>query len=253
MNGPTILARLARSGNLPHALLFTGYDFTSKQEIALKLARQLFHENTQDFDEMPNVCSCNSCNLISQGMHPDFSLLDASPISIEQIRKLKTKFAATPLISRRKIALLQNCESMHAEAANAFLKLLEEPSGNSLFILLAKSRASVLTTIASRSFEVRFQAPQVALNPAAHPSLRIFNNGSLREKFWEAKKYNLENRSELLHLIDSWLIGLRPQMLKRSERAQTIKKILRLKHVIATTNANPRLLLEEFFVAKQYA
>jgi len=261
-----LLSRLAYNGNLPHALLFAGLDAENKQDIALKFSKWLLHpkqgnEGPGDskFSEFySKECACDSCFQVSYGTHPDFLLLDNFSVQIDEIRSLKSKFSTSALLSDRKIAIVNSAEAMTNQAANSFLKLLEEPRGNVLLILIAPFRSRVLPTIASRTLEIRFSSNSPSASggrkeniPVKHiEAVRVLQAGMLCDKFALVKKYNLENKPALIEVIDIWLIELRDKFIKDQNKNNInfIKKILAVKKSIATTNANPQLLLEGAFL-----
>lgn len=249
MDNVLLLSKLVSSGNLPHALLFTGVSGAGKNEMALALARWLFHGAGEFGEFVKRNCACESCEKISKGIHPDFILLDKSPVQIEAIRSLKNKFYSSPFFSDRKIAIITNAEFMRVEAANSLLKILEEPPGIALIILIAPFRSSVLPTIASRALEIRFRStlPRV---PGVREAAQVLTAGSLSEKFAIAKRYNLENKSELLRMLDLALVKMRDGLLRGYDKNNlyAIKKFLAVKKIISTTNASPGLLLEEAFL-----
>lgn len=218
-----ILSKLAAADDLPHALLFTGPDRISKKNAAAQL------------------CA---------GSDPAHShILAESPITIRQIRDLKHKFSLSGFGNLKKIAIIENADAMHQEAANAFLKLLEEPRGDALFILMAYARSSVLATIASRAVEVRFplQPPRISESPY-DKIIKIFENGFLYEKFREAKKFNLQNKLELSELLDAWLLKLRADYARGPTPHMLMKKIFFAKKNILKTNANPQIIIEELLL-----
>lgn len=253
MEPRVLLAKLFTGNSPPHALLFSGLDGISKKETAINLTRYLFHEDAAEFMERRNLaCRCKSCVLIVSKTHPDFFEIDEFPISIGQIRRLKERFASTATLASWKIAVLPDVETMTLEAANAFLKLLEEPRGNALFMLFAKSRSSVLSTIASRALEIRFPGKNSIDKPGADSLsenlIQAFETGSLIEKFQIAKMYSLKNKGELLLLLDEWLMYLRQKLFEGERKVQIAKKIFMLKQILSITNANPQLLLEELLL-----
>ncbi|MFY9457530.1 MAG: hypothetical protein WAP23_01185 [Candidatus Spechtbacterales bacterium] len=246
MKATLILSKLVLSGNLPHALLFTGLSRSAKKEISFGFAKFLFHGRGEFGEFIEGNCACDSCGKVSGGVHPDFFVLDKSPIQIEEIRSLKNKFSSSPFFSDRKIAIITNTESMRSEAANSLLKLLEEPRGNALIILIAPFRSSILATIASRALEIKFSnAYEKSLEFAE--TIQALERGSLHQKFAIARSYNLQNKSELLCMLDAWLVKLRDGLFGEYDENNLyfIKKLLKVKKIISTTNANPELLLEE--------
>lgn len=223
----SILLKLDAADNLPHALLFTGPDRIGKKSAALKF-----------IEDLPHVKS-------------DLVCLTESPIQIKQIRDLKRKFSITTFGNLRKIAIIENADAMRAEAANAFLKLLEEPRGNALFVLISHTRSRVMPTIASRAVEIRFTQQVLPTGKITSPhdkTIQIFEQGFLYEKFREAKKFNLQNKSELIDLLDSWLSKLRADFINNASALYLLKKIFSAKQDILTTNANPQIIIEELLL-----
>jgi hypothetical protein len=225
-----ILKKFAQNDNVPHALLFTGGDTASKKRAALDFIGSL---------------------IPAQAAVWDLFCIDDPVISIEKIRELKQRFLTSPIAGSRKTALIVNAGEMRHEAANALLKLLEEPSGESLLILIAPSRSSVLSTISSRALEIKF--PRIdrygEVEEADMAMAEVFRKGTLCEKFRAAQKYTLHNKPELLSVLDAYLVNI----CRKISAGEVInfafsKKVFRLRKVILSTNANPQLLLEELFV-----
>ena len=106
---------------------------------------------------------CESCSALAAGTHPDFYVVfpektgkAARSIKIEQIRELRAEAARRPRLSARRTVLLDDVETMNDAAANALLKTLEEPPGDTVFFLVTGARQSLLPTIVSRCTDVRF-------------------------------------------------------------------------------------------------
>lgn len=246
----SLLSRIAASSLMPHAILLTGPHTSLKVRLAYAFARWLFHDAKGNLSKfLEEECVCVSCNQVARGIHPDFLCMEDTPMKIEQVRDLKQLFRHTPFFASRKIAIIHRAETMRQEAANAFLKLLEEPQGNALFLLLSPSRGHVLPTIASRAAEIPVAA-EFPRSVRYEDVISIFENGLLCEKFQVLKNYTLENKHELLELFDAWLLRLR-ERLYAPDPARTLfwlKKIFYAKYLMSATNTNPQLTLEEMFV-----
>jgi len=137
------------SGKIPHAMLFSGPAGVGKMTVARVLAAELLKAPID--------------------RHPDFTVVAAegSSVKIEQIRNLKRQSAHAPHTAEWQVCILENAERMTREAANSFLKLLEEPPGYMVFILVASTAAPLLPTIVSRCRIFRFQLlPQAILADA---------------------------------------------------------------------------------------
>ncbi|MBN2026843.1 MAG: DNA polymerase III subunit delta' [Actinobacteria bacterium] len=138
---------------VPHALMFTGPRGVGKCSTAVLFAAALFCPAGR-----PDACP--SCHKVARGVHPDLHLVEAegSQILISQIRDLEKDLSIKPKESTRKVVIVDEAGTMNQEAANAFLKTLEEPPPETYIILVVESREALLPTVASRCHEVRFSA-----------------------------------------------------------------------------------------------
>ena len=100
---------------------------------------------------------------MAAGTNPDFfqiqpeSETKAAPaIRIEAVRKLQEEIARIPLLSERRVVIMQEADKMNEAAANCLLKTIEEPSGQIVFILLTSRPSALLDTIISRCMRVEF-------------------------------------------------------------------------------------------------
>ena len=147
------LLEALKRGTVPHALVFTGPRGVGKYSTALLFAAALFCPSGE-----PDACA--ACLKVARGVHPDLHLVEAegNQILIGQMRDLEGDLNIKPKESRRKVAIIDEAETMNQEAANAFLKTLEEPPPETYIILVVESREALLSTVASRCHEVRFSA-----------------------------------------------------------------------------------------------
>jgi DNA polymerase-3 subunit delta' len=151
-----LLRRALAQDHLPHSFLFTGMDGVGKQRTALTLAKVVNCENGAAGD----CCDrCVSCRKAASGNHPDINIIERyGPfIKIEQIRALKQRLRFKPLEGRYRVTIINNAQNMKIEAANALLKVLEEPPAENLIILTAYEITSLLPTIVSRCLHLPFQ------------------------------------------------------------------------------------------------
>ncbi|MGD0502150.1 MAG: hypothetical protein ABSD02_05380 [Steroidobacteraceae bacterium] len=106
---------------------------------------------------------CGSCVLLRADNHPDFHrvhlLDDAQQIKVDQIRELIEALSLSSYRGGRKTAVVESAECLNANGANAFLKTLEEPSGDTLLILVAKPSHRLPATIASRCVRLQLRPP----------------------------------------------------------------------------------------------
>jgi DNA polymerase III subunit delta' len=147
------LKETLRRGEMPHALVFTGPRGVGKYSTALLCAAALLCPAGE-----PDACAC--CLKVARGVHPDLHLVEAegNQILIDQVRDLEGELSIKAKESLRKVAIVDEAGTMNQEAANAFLKTLEEPPPETFIILVVESREALLETVASRCHEVRFSA-----------------------------------------------------------------------------------------------
>lgn len=152
-----IIRRALDSDRIPTAYLFTGPAGCGRMPAALALAAALNCETGGD-----NCGTCSSCHLHAVLSHPDLHVIRAAAdkrwIGIDQIREqVLEKAYLKPMSGRISTFIVDEAHTMYPNAANAFLKTLEEPPGTSRFILIAPDRDSVLPTISSRCQALAFR------------------------------------------------------------------------------------------------
>lgn len=160
-------ARLA-AGRLASTYLFVGPHGIGKRLLALKLAQGLLC--TENGPQAIDPCGqCEACRLVEAGTHPDLTVVarleNRNRIALEQLigdrehrnqRGLCHELSMRPLMSDRKVAIIDDADDLQVEAANSLLKTLEEPPPGSLLILIGTSTDQQLPTILSRCQVERF-------------------------------------------------------------------------------------------------
>jgi DNA polymerase-3 subunit delta' len=147
-------------GRLAHAYLFVGPPGIGKRRFALELAKALLCENPPAEPTLTACGMCPACYLVDANTHPDLFLVgkaeDANVIPIELMRTLCSNFGLKSARQHGKVAILDDADDLNDEAANCFLKTLEEPPPRSAFILIGTSLERQLPTIRSRCQAIRF-------------------------------------------------------------------------------------------------
>jgi DNA polymerase-3 subunit delta' len=143
-------------GKLPHAYLFTGIPGIGKTTTALALAQAI---NCAEAKEGEGCGECVSCRQWAGGNFPDLQVIepDGQFIKIEQVRGIDREMGFKPLSGRCRVVIIRSAERMTMEAANAFLKTLEEPPPGNILILNASEPLDLLPTIVSRCQNVGFR------------------------------------------------------------------------------------------------
>jgi hypothetical protein len=151
--------QLARDGRLYASLILHGGSPEKRREAALHLARTALCEETAT----DRPCgTCRNCRRIqwpgeSEAFHPDFLVLERdlkTSTSVAATRVFAQAAQVAPYEARGQVFVVANAESLTGEAANALLKVLEEPSVRAPrhFLLLAPSQFDLLPTLRSRSW-----------------------------------------------------------------------------------------------------
>jgi DNA polymerase-3 subunit delta' len=148
------------NNKLVNAYLFIGPEGVGKTLTAKEFAKLLNCQNNN-----LNVCdNCNSCVKIEKEIHPDIHWIrkDRSGfIKIEHIRQLEKAINLRPFEAKTKVFVIEEAHIMTAQAANALLKTLEEPPGDSILILTTNSINKLFSTIVSRCQKIFFSVINV--------------------------------------------------------------------------------------------
>jgi DNA polymerase-3 subunit delta' len=151
-----------REGRLPHALLLKGSAGLGKQDFALALASALLCRKPAASGE---ACgSCETCSLVKAGTHPDWLQLapeaEGKAIRVDDVRELSASLTLTSQFGGYKVAIIAVADAMNMNAANSLLKTLEEPTANSVLILVSSRPHRLPITIRSRCQSIEFRAPE---------------------------------------------------------------------------------------------
>ena len=141
-----MLEKAIRNHKTSHSYLFVGIQGIGKKLMAKEFAKYLLCDN-------PSYLALESNN------HPDFSCIepDGNRIKIEQIRELQKRIVEKPILSDKKVYLINDADTMTQEAQNCLLKTLEEPPEFATIILIGNQESAFLPTIKSRCMILSFQ------------------------------------------------------------------------------------------------
>ena len=153
-----LLQRSLARGRLGHAYLFCGHRIERLEALARTLAKTLncsAPPGSASPGHPPDCCDhCLNCRRTDEDAHPDVTWVRPESksriIRVEQIRELIRTVNLKPTQAGFKVGIVAGADRLKVEAANAFLKTLEEPPPKSILVLLTTDASDILETIVSR-------------------------------------------------------------------------------------------------------
>lgn len=175
----SLLRDSVAAGETSHAYVFVGPEGVGRTLAALALAASL---NCPE----GGCGACDICARILRRVHPDIHVIapEGAQLLVDQVREVLHSAARSPLEGRVKTFIFEDAHRMNPAAANALLKMLEEPPGDVLFVLITASPEDLLPTVVSRSRRVDFSP----LGPRAIASVLVEQHGADPERAaWAAR------------------------------------------------------------------
>lgn len=266
-------------GRLHHAYLFTGPEGVGKRTTARALAAAL---NCRETNPGDRPCGrCPSCLRARAGNHPGIRQIEPEKdaVRLHQVRQIQEELRFAPLAGERRAVIIAGADKLTLEAANALLKILEEPPAATIFIMVATDTTLIPATVSSRCCTVNFRPLPVhvvaeLLAPEAENPLLMaaLSGGSIRrarelvhaaegllamrekviglwEKAGSGQPYTLEGEEgSLVELLDWLILWLRDLLVWRygGPAKLVINSDLELRLARDTTNTDGLLVaLEE--------
>ena len=148
-----LLTNAVKNNKTSHSYMFVGTDGIGKKMIAKEFAKMILCT-----DENKYCGTCKSCIEFDGENNPDFRIIepDGNSLKIEQIREFQNKVSEKPIISNRKVYIINDSDKMTTEAQNCLLKTLEEPPEFVTIILIGFNESAFLDTIKSRCMILHF-------------------------------------------------------------------------------------------------
>ncbi len=160
--GIQLLQRSLARGRLGHAYLFTGHQLEELELLARTLAKTLNCQKSLKTAGVATDCcdECLSCRKIDHETHVDVHWArpesKSRVVTVEQTRELMREIQLKPTEAEYKVIIIAAADRLNTQAANAFLKTLEEPPAKSVLILLSTEPQRILETILSRCLRLNF-------------------------------------------------------------------------------------------------
>lgn len=194
------------SGPRPgQTFLFVGLSGIGKKKVAKGLAQGLLCEHTV------KACgSCASCLRLAAGAHESLKVIENTgpQIKIDESREILS-FLNLQGLTQKRVVIIDQAQTLNPQAANALLKILEEPPPETYFFLIAPSSAGILPTIRSRSRTVQFQPLSLAEMKSAVPDAPEWAIRASQGSFEKLRQLQdgpeQELRGEALGFLESFL------------------------------------------------
>lgn len=205
------LEKVLKNGRLAHAYLFHGPESVGKFSVAKYFVGKLNCPH-------PIILDLENTLVSKKERRKD--------IPIEDIRELKRLFSLSAPEGEWRVAIINDAEKLSPEAADAFLKLLEEPGEQTLFLLITSSPDLIPPTIASRSQQIRFSEV----------------SQSVLSDFLEKRGVSVEEGQEILFL-SAGRPGVAVRMVEDHKYLSAQKKLLQAVHGILQSQELPQAFI----------
>jgi DNA polymerase-3 subunit delta' len=219
--GIELLQRSLERKRLAHAYLFSGHQLEELEALARTLAQTINCQRPRQTQGQPVDCcdQCASCRKIVHLNHADIHWVRPESktriIKVEQIRELNHEINLKPTEARYKVGIIVAADRLKTEAANAFLKTLEEPPPQSILLLLTTEPQRILETLLSRCLRLSFggDSPR-PLEPAQLQWLGSFSEMAAAEHKSLLSRYRLLD--VLLSKLNEMKAGIEQALTARS-------------------------------------
>ena len=141
---------------MTHSWLFTGPPGSGRSNAAIAFAAALLCEKG-------GCGACTNCLTVKDGSHADIELIRTEGLSIkvDEVRELITRTSWSPSVGNYRVVVIEDADRLTESAANALLKVIEEPGARTVWLLCAPTLTDVLPTIRSRCRHLTLRTPSV--------------------------------------------------------------------------------------------
>ena len=214
-----LLTNAVKNNKASHSYMFVGTEGIGKKLIAKEFAKMILCT-----DENKYCGKCKSCIEFESSNNPDFKIIepDGNSLKIEQIREFQNK-VSKPIISNRKVYIINDSDKMTTEAQNCLLKTLEEPPEFVTIILIGSNESAFLDTIKSRCMILRFNkiSDENIVKFLEENFQTKVNSQSMLEAFQGSigKAIQLQDKQEEYEQIENVIINL-----EKRDKIDTLNK-----------------------------
>src|SRR6056297_338572 len=210
------LTNSVKKDNLTHGYIFEGPKNIGKLEVAKVFAQLILCKNS---DKKP--CEkCSSCIKANADSHPDIHIikLDENSIKRKDIDELQSSIYMKPYESNKKVYIIDDSHKMTVQAANTFLKTLEEPPEDTIIIMITINKDLMLDTITSRCQIINFDmlghkevekilVEEYNMDEEKSKLLAAYSKGNVYKalKILNGDDKTLEYRDEIVEIVDKML------------------------------------------------
>ena len=203
-----LLTNAIKNDKISHSYLFIGTEGIGKKLIATELSKELLNSNVIN--------------------NPDFTIIEpnGNTIKINQIREMQAKVQEKPIISKKKIYIIDNADKMTTEAQNCLLKTLEEPPEFVIIILIGTNENEFLSTIKSRCMILHFEEiSDEEMKEFLKTQYQIFATDSMLQIFQGSirKAIELKDKNEIYEKINEIIENLdKKDLLETIDKAEIL-------------------------------
>ena len=200
-----ILEDIIIKNKIANAYMFIGQESIGKFLFAKEFAKAILCLN-----ENKPCNKCKSCLEFDNSNNPDLTIIepDGNNVKIEQIRELNRKVVEKPIVSTKKVNIINDGQNITKEAQNALLKTLEEPPEYVTIILITTSESAFLPTIKSRCTKINFN------KLTEEEMLKILK-----------EKYNYQNVGNIVYKTSNGSISKSIQIIEKQSEFEDINKM----------------------------
>jgi DNA polymerase III subunit delta' len=241
---------------MTHSWLFTGPPGSGRSNAAIAFAAALLCEK--------GGCGiCINCLNVKDGSHADIELIRTEGLSIkvDEIRELITRTSWSPSVGNYRVVVIEDADRLTESAANALLKVIEEPGARTVWLLCAPTLTDVLPTIRSRCRHLTLRTPSIGavtklliecdgIEPKMAKLASSAAQGHIgRAKFLATNEEARENRAKILDIpftindlaatfdAAETLVELAKEQAKMESETQDEKEIAKLKESYGSTGS----------------